>query len=614
MTAQQKPDPASRYHEAYAALAGAIPEAFWAEAARAIDWIKPADEVFDPDAGVYGRWFRRCRSATPATMPSTGMSTRGRGAAGGDRSTTARSPARKRRISYAELRDEVATLAAVLQDLGVDKGDRVILYMPMVPEAVFAMLACARIGAIHSVVFGGFAAKELATRIDDAKPKVDPVRLLRHRGSARRAPTSRSSTRRSLCRRTSPRPASSCSGRRPMPRCRQGATTTGREAVDAARRAGRQRGLRAGRSRPTRSTSSTPRARPAGPKASCATMAATWSRSNGRWGTIYGVEPGEVFWAASDVGWVVGHSYIVYAPLLHGCTTILYEGKPVGTPDAGAFWRVIAEHGVVDAVHRADRVPRDQEGGPEAQAARAATICRASARSSSPASGPIPTRCNGPRASSDVPVIDHWWQTETGWPIAGNPLGLGIAAGQARLADRADAGLRRARPRRGRPARAGRHDGLDRHQAAAAARLPADPLAGGRAFPGKLPRGLSRLLQHRRCGLHRRGRLRLHHGPHRRHHQRRRPPAVDRRHGGGPGLASGRRRMRRHRRRGRAQGRGALRLRGAEGRASTRPPTRSSASSSAWCARRSARSPPSSSPSRSAACRRRAPARSCAAR
>ena len=176
-------------------------------------------------------------------------------------------------------------------------------------------------------------------------------------------------------------------------------------------------------------------------------VALKWSMQN-----LYGVEPGEVYWAASDVGWVVGHSYIVYAPLLHGCTTVLYEGKPVGTPDAGAFWRVIAEHGVVDPLHRADGVPRHQEGGPGRQAPEELRPVRLPR--------PVPRRRAGrPRhrrlgrsASWACPVIDHWWQTETGWPIAGNPLGLGAAAGQARLADRADAGLRRAGARRGRQA------------------------------------------------------------------------------------------------------------------------------------------------------------------
>ena len=149
-------------------------------------------------------------------------------------------------------------------------------------------------------------------------------------------------------------------------------------------------------------------------------VALKWTMKN-----HYGIEPGETFWAASDVGWVVGHSYICYAPLLHGCTTVLYEGKPVGTPDAGAFWRVIAEHGVAGHVHRAHRLPRHQEGGPQGRAHQAATTCAPSARCSWPASAPTPRPSSGPRPTCKVPVYDHWWQTETGWPICGNPVGLG---------------------------------------------------------------------------------------------------------------------------------------------------------------------------------------------
>ena len=231
----------------------------------------------------------------------------------------------------------------------------------MVPEAAFAMLACARIGAIHSVVFGGFAPQELATRIDDARPKLiisascglEPGRVIAYKplldGAIELA---------------GHKPERCLILQRPQQTCE---LTPGRD-LDYAQlpqRARQPARRHACRSRPpTRSTSSTPPARPASPRAWCATMAATWSRSNGSMQNMFGVKPGEVFWAASDVGWVVGHSYIVYAPLLHGCTTILYEGKPVGTPDAGTFWRVIAEHGVVGPVHRADRLPRHQERGP----------------------------------------------------------------------------------------------------------------------------------------------------------------------------------------------------------------------------------------------------------
>ena len=235
----------------------------------------------------------------------------------------------------------------MLRDFGVEKGDRVILYMPMVPEAAIAMLACARIGAVHSVVFGGFAAKELATRIDDAKPKVilsascgiEPGRIVAYKPLLDEAIAL-----------ASHKPEACLILQRPQA---EAPLVAGRD-HDWAKPARRRRWC--GRSRPTtacrspppiRSTSSTPRARPASRRAWCATTAATWSRSNGRCRTSTASSRARCWWAASDVGWVVGHSYIVYAPLLHGCTSILYEGKPVGTPDAGAFWRVIAEHGCV---------------------------------------------------------------------------------------------------------------------------------------------------------------------------------------------------------------------------------------------------------------------------
>src|SRR6266581_4097910 len=332
----------SRYHEIYA-RSRRDPEGFWAEAARDIDWYEPAKKVFDPNAGVYGHWFvgatcNTCFNAVDRHVAG------GRGAQAAliyDSPVTGS----KRTFTYAELLAEVGALAAVLKDFGVERGDRVILYMPMVPEAVIAMLACARIGAIHSVVFGGFAANELATRIDDARPKlvlsascgIEAGRVVTYKNLLDEA-----------IRLAKSKP--------------QGCLILQRPQAPASLVAGRDHDWAELREK----------AMAAKKTAACVPVAATDPlyilytsgttgqpkgvvRDNGghmvalRWSmrNLYGVEPGEVYWAASDIGWVVGHSYIVYAPLFHGCTSILYEGKPVGTPDAGAFWRVIAEYGCV---------------------------------------------------------------------------------------------------------------------------------------------------------------------------------------------------------------------------------------------------------------------------
>ena len=349
-------------------------------------------------------------------------------------------------------------------------GDRVIIYMPMVPEALVAMLACARLGAVHSVVFGGFASDELATRIDDAAAEGDRHRLVRDRGRPR--------GRLQAAARRGDRPArpqagalrDRSSGRSSRRSSSPGATSTGP-------RRGRRRGaggLRLGRRRPTRSTSSTPPARPGSPRGSSATPAATRSRSSGRCRNIYDVKPGEVYWAASDIGWVVGHSYIVYAPLLHGCTTVLYEGKPVGTPDAGAFWRVIAEHGVDDAVHRADGVPRDQAGGSGAASTSRRYDLVGSARCSSPASAATRRRSQWAereaRRAGDRPLVADGDRAGRSSRTAGDRAAAGQAPARrrgrcpgwdVRVLDESGAGGRRRRDRRHR-----------REAAAAAGRLP----------------------------------------------------------------------------------------------------------------------------------------------
>jgi propionyl-CoA synthetase len=410
----------SRYHEVYVRSL-ADPEGFWGEAARAIDWYEPAKKVFDKDAGVYGRWFtgascntcynaidrhvERGRADQPAIIydsPVTGT---------------------KRVITYAQLLREVQTLAAILQDFGVTKGDRVILYMPMVPEALFAMYACARIGAIHSVVFGGFAAKELATRLDDCKPKLilsascglEAARVVPYKPLLDAAIDLAKA-----------KPEACLILQRPQA---EATLTVGRDHDWASLR---EKAIAANKSAPcvpvlatdplyilyTSGTTGIPKGvvRDNGGHM----VALAWSMPN-----HYGVKPGEVYWAASDIGWVVGHSYIVYAPLFHGCTTILYEGKPVGTPDAGAFWRVIAEHQCV-AMFTAPTAFRaikkeDPAGKLFAQydLSKFRTLFLAGERAD-------PPTIEWAEGLLKKPVIDHWWQTETGWAIAGNPMGLGM--------------------------------------------------------------------------------------------------------------------------------------------------------------------------------------------
>jgi propionyl-CoA synthetase len=411
---------ASQYGEVYQRWR-ADPEGFWAEAARAIDWTRAPQRIFDEKAGVYGRWFpdSACNACFNALDRHVDAGRGEQAAILYDSPVTAT----KRGISYSELLDEVVTLAAILTDFGVGTGDRVIIYMPMIPEAIFAMLACARIGAVHSVVFGGFAAKELATRIDDAEPKlvltascgIEPGRIVAYKPLLDLA--------------------ISLSEHKP-------------DACIVFQRTQCVARLVAGRDHDWVSLMSTARA--LGRRAPCVEMAATdplyilytsgttgvpkgvvrdiggylvalaWSMTN-----IYDVKPGETFWTASDIGWVVGHSYIVYAPLLHGCTTVLYEGKPIGTPDAGAFWRVIEEYRVVAffTAPTAFRAVRKED--PHASLLDKHSI--ASLRTLFLA---------GERADPDtvawaenilrVPVVDHWWQTETGWPIAANPVGLGL--------------------------------------------------------------------------------------------------------------------------------------------------------------------------------------------
>ena len=397
------------------------PLKFWRDAAKAIDWATPPKTIFDPDAGVYGRWF-------PDAVCNTCFNAVDRHVKNGRKNQPAiiyDSPVAKakRTITYGELLAEVKVLAAVLKDMGVAKGDRVIIYMPMIPEALFAMLACARIGAIHSVVFGGFAAKELATRIDDAQPKVvlsascgvEPNRVVAYKPLLDEA--------------------IALAGGKPdaclifQRKQLKAPLTRGRDrdwarAVTAAKKAKKSaRVVNVAATDPlyilyTSGTTGVPKGvvRDNGGHM----VALQWSMEN-----IYGVKPGEVFWAASDIGWVVGHSYIVYAPLLGGCTTILYEGKPVGTPDPGAYWRVIAEHNVAALFTAPTAFRAIKKEDPNADYLKRydlknfRTLFLAGERAD-------PDTIKWAENSLHRPVIDHWWQTETGWTIAGNPVGLGM--------------------------------------------------------------------------------------------------------------------------------------------------------------------------------------------
>ncbi len=393
------------------------PEGFWGEAAAEIDWIKPWDRVLDDANPPFYRWFsggqlNTCYNAVDRHVAA------GRGA---QTAIIYDSPVTEtiEKISYSDLLDRVARCAGALTTLGVTKGDRVILYMPMVPAAVIAMLACARIGAIHSVVFGGFAANELATRIDDAKPKaivsascgIEGQKVIAYKplldGAIEMA---------------SHKPDHCLILQRPMAVAEMvaGRDLDWDEALAAATP---HDCVPLAATDPlyilyTSGTTGQPKGivRDNGGHA----VALKWSMKN-----IYGVDPGEVYWAASDVGWVVGHSYIVYAPLLHGCTSVIYEGKPVGTPDPGAFWRVISQHkvSVMFTAPTAFRAIRQQDPEGEHMArydlSHFRTLFLAGERCD-------PDTLHWAEEKLQVPVIDHWWQTETGWSIAANCMGIEV--------------------------------------------------------------------------------------------------------------------------------------------------------------------------------------------
>ena len=393
----------------------ADPEGFWGEAAKDIDWDRVPTAVLDASNPPFYRWFpggvlNTCFNAVDRHV---------RDGRGEQAALIYDSPVTgtKRTFSYRELQDEVARFAGLLRGLGVEQGDRVVIYLPMIPEAVISMLACARIGAVHSVVFGGFAAAELAKRIDDAAPKVvvsascgiEPSRVVEYKPMLDGAIDL-----------AEHKPEHCVILQRPAATA---ALVPGRDldwaqAVADAEPAGCV---------PVAATdplyilyTSGTTARPKGVVRDNGghAVALRWSMPN-----IYDVHPGDVFWAASDVGWVVGHSYIVYAPLLAGCTTVLYEGKPVGTPDAGAFWRVVAEHRVKVLFTAPTAFRAIKKEDPDGILARQYDL-----------SGFRYLFLAGERLDPEtyrwagellgIPVIDHWWQTETGWSIVADPMGL----------------------------------------------------------------------------------------------------------------------------------------------------------------------------------------------
>ncbi len=402
------------YREVYGAWKS-DPESFWLDMCEGIEWEKkPSKALFTKKKPFYS-WFddglvNTCWNAVDRHVNS------GRG---DQPAIIYDSPVTgvKSKITYSELLIQVSKVAGALVKLGVETGDRVVIYMPMIPEAVVAMLACNRMGAIHSVVFGGFASRELAVRIDDAQPKcilsascgTEPNRLVTYKPLLDEAINLASSKPQSclIFQRKE------CSAELIVGRDFDWKeTVAAAEPIDCIPLPGNH---------PlyilyTSGTTGQPKGviRPSGGHL----VALNWTMKN-----FYGVEPGEVFWAASDVGWVVGHSYICYAPLIHGNTTVLYEGKPVGTPDAGAFWRVISENKVSTLFTAPTAFRAIKRDDPDAKLLKNydmscfKTLFLAGERAD-------PDTLYWAERNLKVPVIDHWWQTETGWPITGNPIGI----------------------------------------------------------------------------------------------------------------------------------------------------------------------------------------------
>ena len=459
------------------------PDGFWSEQARLVDWFRKPTTVLDRSRPPFYRWYvdgtlNTCYNALDRHV----IAGRGDQAAliydspvTGVRAT----------YTYAELLDDVAAFAGALRALGVEKGDRVVVYMPMIPETVVAMLACARIGAVHSVVFGGFAAAELAVRIDDARPVVvvtascgvEPSRVVEYTPLLNRA--------------------LSIAGHQPR-------------ACVVRQRGEHHSELVEGRDIDWTSAMAVGREDPAGAVPVAATdplyvlytsgttgkpkgivrdngghaVALAWSMSQ-----IFDSGPGQVWWAASDVGWVVGHSYIVYAPLLVGATSLLYEGKPVGTPDAGAFWRVAAEHGVEGLFTAPTAIRAIKREDPEGELIRQYDLSRL--RNLFLAGERLdPDTYAWAKEKLGIPVVDNWWQTETGWPIVANPRGPGGHAVQGWFTDPARARVRRTRPRRPWERRGAERGRRHLPTPADAARHAAHTLGGRRPLCVVVPEGL----------------------------------------------------------------------------------------------------------------------------
>jgi len=391
------------------------PSAFWADAARAVTWTREPQRILDDTNPPFYRWF-------PDAELNTCANALDRHVDGGRADQPALiydSPltGTKRTYTYRELLDETARFAGVLRGLGVEKGDRVVIYMPMVPEAVIAMLACARLGAVHSVVFGGFAANELAARIDDARPAVvvsascgiEPTRVVDYKPMVDAAlEIAQHDTPACVILQRDQKPCALTPGRDvdwatamadaepvdPVPV----AATDPLYVLYTSGTTGKPKGI----------------VRDNGGHA----VALLWTMRH-----VYDTAPGEVYWAASDVGWVVGHSYIVYGPLLFGATTVLYEGKPVGTPDAGAFWRVAAEHRVTTLFTAPTAMRAIKKEDPEAKhlAGHDLSAMRYLFQAGERLD---PGTYDWARDALGIPIIDHWWQTETGWAIAADPMGI----------------------------------------------------------------------------------------------------------------------------------------------------------------------------------------------